>query len=83
MGHGVRNHLKRPAAGQKRVGRWEAVGGLDRFMAETITDAAGHYRVCSLPRERITLSAFYERNVFYASVDPGSDAIVDIEIARK
>jgi hypothetical protein len=62
---------------------WEAVGGLDRFMAETITDAAGHYRVCGLPRERITLSAFYERNGFYASVEPGSDAIVDIEIARK
>jgi len=44
----------------------------------------GHYRVCGLPRERITLSAAPAYgNVFYASVDPGSDAIVDIEIARK
>ena len=62
---------------------WEAVGlGLDGLMAETITDAAGHYRVCGLPRERITLSAAPAYgNVFYASVDPGSDAIVDIEIA--
>jgi hypothetical protein len=61
----------------------EAVGGLDRFMAETITDAAGRYRVCGLSWERITLSAFHYRNAFYASVDPGSDATVDIEIARK
>ena len=54
------------------------------FMAETRTDAAGHYRVCGLSRERITLTvspAFL--HVFYASVDAGSDAIVDIEIARK
>ena len=64
---------------------WAAVSGLDdHFMAETITDAAGRYRVCGLPRERITLSAFpaNARNGFYTSVDPGSDAIVDIEIAR-
>ena len=62
-----------------------AAAGLDDFfMAETRTDAAGHYRVCGLPRERITLSAIPAfRQVFYASVDPGSDAIVDIEIARK
>jgi hypothetical protein len=56
----------------------------DFYMAETRTDAAGHYRLCGLPRERITLlaSPAYGR-VFSASVDPGSDAIVDIEIARK
>jgi hypothetical protein len=53
-------------------------------MAETRTDAAGHYRLCGLPRERITLlAAPAYGNVFSASVDPGSDAIVDIEIARK
>jgi hypothetical protein len=53
-------------------------------MAETRTDAAGHYRLCGLPLERITLSAASAYgNVFYTSVDPGSDAIVDIEIARK
>jgi hypothetical protein len=71
---------------------WAAVSGLDdSFMAETRTDAAGHYRLCGLPRERITLSAWSlplapasaYPNVFYASVDPGSDAVVDIEIARK
>ena len=61
---------------------WEAA--LDGLVAETRTDAAGHYRVCGLPRERITLSAAPAYgNVFYASVDPGADAIVDIEIARK
>jgi hypothetical protein len=62
---------------------WEATGSGD-FMAETRTDAAGHYRLCGLPRERITLSAAPAYgSVFYGSVDPGSDAIVDIEIARK
>ena len=61
---------------------WEAA--MDGLVAETRTDAAGHYRVCGLPRERITLSAASAYgNVFSASVDPGSDAIVDIEIARK
>lgn len=62
-----------------------AAAGLDDFfMAETRTDAAGHYRLCGLPRERITLlAAPAYGNYFRASVDPGSDAIVDIEIARK
>ena len=61
---------------------WEAA--MDGLVAETRTDAAGHYRVCGLPRERITLSAAPAYgNVFSASVDPGSDAIVDIEILRK
>ena len=62
---------------------WEATGSGD-LMAETRTDAAGHYRLCGLPRERITLTAAPAYgHVFYASVDPGSDAIVDVEIARK
>ena len=62
---------------------WEATGSGD-LMAETRTDAAGQYRLCGLPQERISLSAAPAYgNVFYASVDPGSDAIVDIEIARK
>jgi hypothetical protein len=61
---------------------WEAV--MDGLVAETRTDAAGHYRLCGLPLERITLSAASAYgNVFYTSVDPGSDATVDIEIARK
>ena len=61
---------------------WESA--MDGLVAETRTDAAGHYRVCGLPRERIILSATAACcNVFSASVDPGSDAIVDIEIARK
>ena len=62
---------------------WEA-SVMDGVVAETRTDAAGHYRLCGLPRERITLSAAPAYgNVFYASVDRGSDAIVDIEVARK
>jgi hypothetical protein len=62
-----------------------AAAGLDDFfMAETRTDAAGHYRLCGLPRERITLLAEPAYGNFYsASVDSGWDAIVDIEIARK
>ena len=57
---------------------------MDGVVAETRTDAAGHYRICGLPGERITLSAAPAYgNVFYAPADPGSDAIVDIEIARK
>jgi hypothetical protein len=61
---------------------WEAA--MDGLVAETRTDAAGHYRVCGLPLERITLTAAPAYgNVVLASVDPGSDAIVDIEIARK
>jgi hypothetical protein len=34
---------------------WEAV--VDGLVAETRTEGAGRYRVCGLPRERITLSA--------------------------
>jgi hypothetical protein len=64
-----------------------AAAGLDDFyMAETRSDGAGHYRLCGLPRERITLLAVAAPpygNVFLASVNPGLDAIVDIEIARK
>jgi hypothetical protein len=53
-------------------------------MAETRTDAAGHYRVCGLPREGITLSAVPGYgNVFYATLEPGPDAVVDIEIGRQ
>ena len=60
---------------------WEA-SVRDGFVVETRTDAAGHYRVCGLPRERISLSAAPAHGyVFYASVGPGSDAIVNIEIA--
>jgi hypothetical protein len=61
---------------------WEAA--MDGLVAETRTDAAGHYRLCGLPRERINLSAAPAYgNVFSAWVEAGSDATVDIEIARK
>jgi hypothetical protein len=61
---------------------WEAA--MDGFVAETRTDAAGHYRLCGLPRERITISAALAYGiVFNATVDLGSDVIVDIEIASK
>ena len=62
---------------------WEAAV-MDGTVAETITDPAGRYRVCGLPRERITLfAAPANGNVVSAPVDAGSDAFVDIEIARK
>ena len=61
-----------------------AAGLDDFFMAETRTDADGHYRLCALPRERVTLyAAPAYGNGFLASFDPGSDVIMDIEIARK
>jgi hypothetical protein len=62
---------------------WEGSGSGNLF-AETRTDAAGHYRLCGLPKDRITVSAAPAYgNVFHASADPGSDAIVDIEVKRK
>jgi hypothetical protein len=61
---------------------WEA-SVMDAVVVETRTDAAGHYRLCGLPQDRITLVAARAYGyVVYASVDPGSDGIVDIEIAR-
>ena len=61
---------------------WEAA--MDGLVAETRTDAVGHYRLCGLPRERFTVSAAPAYGtVFTASVDPGADAVVDIEVTRK
>jgi hypothetical protein len=61
---------------------FEASGSGD-LMAETRTDPAGHYRLCGLPREQITLSAAIAYgNVVYASVAPGADVTSDIEIGR-
>jgi hypothetical protein len=77
----VTSHGRQPA-GNVWVG-WEA-SVMDGVVAETRSDAAGSYRICGLPRERITLiAAPAYGNVFYASVDSGSDAIANIEIARK
>ena len=62
---------------------WEA-SVMDGTVAETRSDAAGHYRLCGLPRESITLVAVRRYGqVFYAAVDAGSDAMVDIEITQK
>ena len=61
---------------------WEGSGSGNAF-AETVTDAAGHYRLCGLPKDRISLGAApaYAK-VFYAPLDPGSDAVLDIEVKR-
>jgi|KBSSwiStaDraftv2_1062776.scaffolds.fasta_scaffold1481975_1 hypothetical protein len=56
---------------------------MDAFVVEPRTDAAGRYRLCGLPRKRITLAAARAYGeVVYAAVDPGSEGIVDIEMAR-
>jgi hypothetical protein len=53
-------------------------------VAFTRSDTAGHYLLCSLPERRIsaivtTREGFNPQNV---SVDPGTDATVDIELRR-
>ena len=63
---------------------WE--GLFDTVVAETRSDAAGRYVLCGLPLGRIpglfALKQGYSR-VSYATVEPGSDANVDIEIERR
>jgi len=62
---------------------WEA-SVMDGTVAETRSDAAGRYRICGLPRDRITLGAVRARGrVVLAAVDAGSDATVDIDITPK
>ena len=66
---------------------WVGYGatGSDAAFAETRTDAAGHYRLCGLPKEEqislVAVPAYL--SLFYASAGPGSDAILDIEVKRK
>ena len=63
---------------------WEAL--LDTVVADTRSDAAGRYLLCGLPLGRIAglfaLKQGYS-SVSYATVDAGSDAVVDIEITRR
>ena len=63
---------------------WEAL--LDTVVSETRSDAAGRYLLCGLPLGRIG-GVFAQKtgysDVSYASVEPGSDAVVDIEITRR
>jgi hypothetical protein len=55
------------------------------FVAETRSDAAGRYLLCGMPEVRLTGlhagKAGYNVGVF--SVDPGSHAVVDVEITRR
>jgi alkanesulfonate monooxygenase SsuD/methylene tetrahydromethanopterin reductase-like flavin-dependent oxidoreductase (luciferase family) len=64
--------------------------GLDHGMgngwvAETRSDAAGRYLLCGMPEVRITglLAGKAGYNFAVFSVDPGSHAVVDVEITRK
>lgn len=54
------------------------------FLAETRSDAAGHYLLCGLPNDRTSsLFAFVgDARVTEVILDPGPAAVVDIEIAR-
>ncbi len=73
----------RPPVEGASVG-WE--GLLDAVLAETRSDAAGRYLLCGLPMGRFP-GLFAQKQgygaVSYITVDPGSDANVDIEIARR
>jgi hypothetical protein len=73
----------RPPVEGASVG-WE--GLLDTVLAETRSDAAGHYLLCGLPLGQFSgLFALKQghSNVSYVTVDPGRDVNVDIEIARR
>jgi hypothetical protein len=73
----------RPPVEGASVG-WE--GLLDVVLAETRSDAAGRYLLCGLPLAGFpglyVLKQGYG-SVSYVTVAPGSDANVDIEIARR
>lgn len=62
---------------------WEAL--LDTVVAETRSDAAGRYLLCGLPEGRIVLFALKIGSgpPTSVTVEPGTDAVVDIEIQRK
>ena len=59
---------------------------INAFFAETRSDSAGHYLLCGLPNDR-TSGLFASvadgrlRDV-RLTLDPGPDAVVDIEITR-
>jgi hypothetical protein len=62
---------------------YEGSGSGDAF-AETRTDAAGHYLLCGLPKERISIGVSPAWAKFFNTrVDPGGDAIVDIDLTGK
>lgn len=73
---------KQPVEGAS-VG-WEAL--LDTVVSETRSDAAGRYLLCGLPVGRVD-GMFAQKEgygtVSYASVGPGTDTVVDIEITRR
>jgi hypothetical protein len=73
----------RPPVEDASVG-WE--GLLDAVLAETRSDAAGRYLLCGLPMGQFP-GLFAQKQgyggVSYVTVDPGSDANVDIEIVRR
>lgn len=76
-----------PTGRQPVEGAWVGWEGLfDTSLADTRSDAAGRYVLCGLPLGRIiglyALKQGYS-SVSYVSVEPGSDANVDIEITPR
>ena len=60
---------------------WEM--SMDTVVADTVTDSQGRYRLCGLPRDRI--SGLYAVRVgtfapVYTEVAAGGDAVVDFEV---
>ncbi len=58
--------------------------GWDFLAAWTRTDSSGHYLLCGLPTSEIYLGAWVPTfNGTYVTVNPGADAVVDIDLTPK
>jgi hypothetical protein len=69
---------RQPVAGAS-VG-WEMA--MDTVVAETVTDAQGRYRICGLPRDRLSGVYAQKGNGMpkYIDVAAGGDALVDFDL---
>jgi len=77
-------HTIMDGQGQPLVGAsvgWEM--DMDTIVAETVTDTQGHYRLCGMPKDRI--SGLYAVKVgswafVYTEVADGADAVINFDV---